>query len=72
MFDKHITFSFLASLVATAALVACGGGGDAATTEFAYRWAPILYGDREALLSMAAQKAGAPPVPGQKNTPRRK
>jgi hypothetical protein len=44
-----------------------------ATTEFAYRWAPILYGDREALLSMAAQKAGAPPpVPGPKNTPRRK
>jgi hypothetical protein len=41
------------------------------TTEFAYRWAPILYGDREALLSMAAQKAGAPPVPGPKNTPRR-
>src|SRR6266404_1133712 len=24
-----------------------------ATTEFAYRWAPILYGDREALLSIA-------------------
>ena len=40
-----------------------------ATTEFAYRWAPILYGDREALLSIATQKPA--PVPGQKNPPRR-
>ena len=37
-----------------------------ATTEFAYRWAPILYGDREALLSIAK---GVPPPPAQK--PRR-
>ena len=40
------------------------------TTEFAYRWAPILYGDREALLSIATQKA-PPAAPGQKAPPRR-
>jgi hypothetical protein len=37
------------------------------TTDFAYRWAPILYGDREALLSIAGQKA----VPPTKAPPRR-
>jgi len=42
-----------------------------ATTEFAYRWAPILYGDREALLSIAGHKDAPPPAPGAKNTPRR-
>jgi hypothetical protein len=42
-----------------------------ATTEFAYRWAPILYGDREALLSIAGQKDAPPPAPGAKNAPRR-
>ncbi len=37
------------------------------TTEFAYRWAPILYGDREALLSITGQKDATP----TKNPPRR-
>jgi len=35
------------------------------TSEFTYRWAPILYGDREALLSMG-QKPATPPATGRK------